>query len=539
MFSQLYFNRWIVLANCLLGASVGATAYAFGVYSRDLATALNYDQKSIDLVASAGELGLYLQVLCGMLMGYVGPRVTLIVGMVLIFFGFQYLYLAGTHVIDSSLGLVAGMLFVSQLGTSCLSVTMTAVSIRNFPKEDRGKAAGLAKAYFALSSAILSQLYHDFYDGRAVEFLRFLSFFIPVVLLIVVSKINVLHHSHVSYGTEKRLGIEVSFDMWFSHLAVLLLYVLMIGIVGQLYKFTNAQKIGCGIVTLFLQFSVLVLPHQQGKMNLAYPISGVSKTKTAGPYQAPIDLEEEKTFKTSCIGTEQESLLTEYQIGTSVLDNKIQAFLPEGAQVKNLTILQALQERSFWILFSLFFCSAGSGLIVINNVPQIAESLGLSSSSFLVSLIGICNCLGRATIGWFSDQITKYLPRTALLCLVVSFMGVTCFVFSLSMPIVLYPCVILTAFFYGGTFALLAALAGDIFGPEHVATIYGALDLSPALGSFFFATWVVNLFYTEDCAGCFSNAFVIAGIMCLVASFMASFILVDHSKINLGMLKFR
>jgi len=522
-----------------LGASVGATAYAFGVYSRDLATALNYDQKSIDLVASAGELGLYLQVLCGMLMGYVGPRVTLIVGMVLIFFGFQYLYLAGTHVIDSSLGLVAGMLFVSQLGTSCLSVTMTAVSIRNFPKEDRGKAAGLAKAYFALSSAILSQLYHDFYDGRAVEFLRFLSFFIPVVLLIVVSKINVLHHSHVSYGTEKRLGIEVSFDMWFSHLAVLLLYVLMIGIVGQLYKFTNAQKIGCGIVTLFLQFSVLVLPHQQGKMNLAYPISGVSKTKTAGPYQAPIDLEEEKTFKTSCIGTEQESLLTEYQIGTSVLDNKIQAFLPEGAQVKNLTILQALQERSFWILFSLFFCSAGSGLIVINNVPQIAESLGLSSSSFLVSLIGICNCLGRATIGWFSDQITKYLPRTALLCLVVSFMGVTCFVFSLSMPIVLYPCVILTAFFYGGTFALLAALAGDIFGPEHVATIYGALDLSPALGSFFFATWVVNLFYTEDCAGCFSNAFVIAGIMCLVASFMASFILVDHSKINLGMLKFR
>ena len=40
------------------------------------------------------------------------------------------------------------------------------------------------------------------------------------------------------------------------------------------------------------------------------------------------------------------------------------------------------------------FAGTGSGLMLINNVGFIAESLGKDGHTY-VTIIGVCNCLGR------------------------------------------------------------------------------------------------------------------------------------------------
>ncbi|CAN0530970.1 unnamed protein product, partial [Ectocarpus sp. 8 AP-2014] len=73
-------------------------------------------------------------------------------------------------------------------------------------------------------------------------------------------------------------------------------------------------------------------------------------------------------------------------------------------------------DGRWWALYVGFFCGAGSGLVVINNVASIASSLGMVSSDLLVSLIGISNALGRLSAGWISDRVVAAgLPRSLLL----------------------------------------------------------------------------------------------------------------------------
>jgi hypothetical protein len=61
---------------------------------------------------------------------------------------------------------------------------------------------------------------------------------------------------------------------------------------------------------------------------------------------------------------------------------------------------------------SAYRCGAGSGLVVINNISTVADTLGVESSSLLVSTIGVSNAAGRFIAGWISDRVVNAgLPR--------------------------------------------------------------------------------------------------------------------------------
>jgi len=79
--------------------------------------------------------------------------------------------------------------------------------------------------------------------------------------------------------------------------------------------------------------------------------------------------------------------------------------------------------------------------------------------------------------------------------------------------------------------SLVTALTADLFGTSHIASTFGALSVSRAFGSFFFATWFVNLFYSNDCSGCFSICLVVAGLICQLTSLVTYMVLVPgHNK---------
>lgn len=60
-------------------------------------------------------------------------------------------------------------------------------------------------------------------------------------------------------------------------------------------------------------------------------------------------------------------------------------FLPLSGSSSSIHLSLPPQDGRWWALFVGFFCGAGSGLVVINNVASIASSLGMVSSDLLVS----------------------------------------------------------------------------------------------------------------------------------------------------------
>lgn len=111
--------------------------------------------------------------------------------------------------------------------------------------------------------------------------------------------------------------------------------------------------------------------------------------------------------------------------------------------------------------------------------------------------------------------------------------------FAVGSPILLYPSLLMAGFLFGGMVALIAVNVADIFGTKFVATNFGAMDSAPILGTYFFATFIVSLFYKDNyftiesgddasdddfvvgtCVGvqCFRMSFVVNAIFCGVSA---------------------
>jgi len=532
---HFYFSRWAALGSCLFVASVALVAYAFGAFSEGLQQDLGYDQQSLDIIESMGETGLFLEVICGIFMDYHGPRFTFFVSIVLIFSGYHYIYLAATHAIASTVASVGLMFLLASLGASSIGCVSVAVGIRNFPAEDRGKVAGLVKAYLGLSSAVIAQLYSDFFDRESADFFGFLSIYIPIMLLIAVVQINILHPSHIPYETDNESG--VSLNGWFFHLFVFLLYTLTVSVLNEIYDFPKSVRYWFGIGVFILQTCVLCIPLFYGKVRLAHP---PSRRPSESQAQDCCDLK--GTVHKTLDETEQEPLLhtisqREYRDVNFLpgAETKLSSENVEASQhtMSEYTLLQALQTSQFWVVFLQLFSIIGSSLIIYNNLPAIAKSLGFSSSSFYVSIIGLSNCLGRVTCGWLSDLACTqgFLSRSSFICWLGSLTGFSYVLFLCTNPAVFVLGLFLAGFFSGGMTSLVTALTADLFGTSHIASTFGALSVSRAFGSFFFATWFVNLFYSNDCSGCFSICLVVAGLICQLTSLVTYMVLVPgHNK---------
>mmetsp|Transcript_21725 Transcript_21725/g.31521 ORF Transcript_21725/g.31521 Transcript_21725/m.31521 type:complete len:559 (-) Transcript_21725:350-2026(-) len=549
---NLEFTRWASLGASFFLASCGGTGYAFGVYSQALQSSLGYNQKQIDLIGSIGQCGMYAGVIVGLYMAAVGPRRTLLTGAILVFVGFQYIYNAAINAISSTMISVSIMFFLAQLGSSCFRTTTVAVSIRNFPLRDRGKAAGLAKAYFGVSSAVLAELYYGFYEPDGIGFLRFLSYLIPGFALIAVLPHNLVPSERLEYSKSEcsKDGEPPSFNPWFKQLAMLLSYLLMMGLISQFFPNLNtAHRLALAVGLMGLQASHLFLP-------LKYDWFLFGSTATAdnraaqraaslpkklmeqqpGYSAAPTSdaLAESAAQKRHAKNADPDTSLA--KLDSAEKAEKAEAGMgdeKEHEEGVNLNIWQALATCRFWALFLVFFCGSGAGLVVVNNIQQIANSMDTDASSFFVSLIGIFMCTGRALLGYTSDRIRHVVSRPQLLCIVMVVISLTNFVFATSSKSVLYPCLIVLSMTYGSVYALVAALCADFFGPRHIAANYGFMDLAPSAASFVFATYVVNLFFDEEeCNKCFRQTFLLDGFVCLIAAIVGYFTLVDKKPVQ-------
>ncbi len=196
-------------------------------------------------------------------------------------------------------------------------------------------------------------------------------------------------------------------------------------------------------------------------------------------------------------------------------------------QRPQLSPSEVLRRPNFWLLWFLFFISAGAGLMVIGSISGMAKSSMGQNAFVAVVLLAVGNAGGRVVAGVLCDKIG---PK-ATLTVVLAFQAALMF---LSIPFVaaadagaflLVGTATFIGFNYGANLSMFPSFAKDLWGIKHFGVNYGILFTAWGVGGFVMSRVSQTL---VSSTGSYSSSFAIAGSL-LVAGVLLSFLIKDRA----------
>jgi len=189
-----------------------------------------------------------------------------------------------------------------------------------------------------------------------------------------------------------------------------------------------------------------------------------------------------------------------------------------------------LRSRDFWLLGGSFFvCGASTnGLIGTHLIPACGDhGIPEVKAAGLLAMMGIFDLIGTTGSGWLTDRVDS----RKLLCGYYGLRGLS----LLFLPFALQnvsPGLPLFAIFYGldwvATVPPTIRLAEGAFGKQNAALMFGWIAAMHQMGSAT-AAWTAGLLRSGT--GSYLDAFLFAGVLCLMASIMVLMVGRDHHGI--------
>jgi sugar phosphate permease len=197
-----------------------------------------------------------------------------------------------------------------------------------------------------------------------------------------------------------------------------------------------------------------------------------------------------------------------------------------GAAVKSPGIKAVfgllLRDSCFWLIglsyFAIAYCLYGFTTFMV-DYAQHQLQLPLEQASFLATIHGIFQVVGVLVVLPLSDYIGR--KKTILIsnaCIMLALIGIL--LAGPSRPL-LYGIVGFMAIFYGATFPIYGACAGDYFPREVMGTVIGAWTPFYGFGAIL-THWVTGLL--RDTTGRYDTTFVICAAMAVVSLILISFV---------------
>ncbi len=160
-----------------------------------------------------------------------------------------------------------------------------------------------------------------------------------------------------------------------------------------------------------------------------------------------------------------------------------------GAQKKvEYLALEMLGTWQFYLLWFMFACGAGAGLMIISNMANITtDQAGLKLGFALVAVLAIGNGAGRVMAGMLSDKIGR--KWTMLLCflmqagLIIALSQATTDT-PLASAAVLSVIAALIGANYGANLALFPSVTKDYYGLRNFGVNYGLVFTAWGVGGF-------------------------------------------------------
>mmetsp|Transcript_28067 Transcript_28067/g.97108 ORF Transcript_28067/g.97108 Transcript_28067/m.97108 type:complete len:549 (-) Transcript_28067:76-1722(-) len=487
-------RRWRALAAGLLVEAAAGTAYAFGVYSPQLKTKLGWSQTQLEAVGTYGNIGLYCGFLGGVFFDRYGTKPTLAIGVVLSFLGYAMMW-AGDGDHFGAPGTVAFMGLGAAIwshGSAWYDCATIATVAKNFPA-DRGRIIGLLKSLFGLSAAIAAQFYLSFFKPDAEPFLLFLAIYIAglgVVGTLFVSEVPGEEATPLGKPGMRRAQFATTV---IGVLAVFLATVAVLQSRWILDGAETASQLAASKVFSYVLIALVLL-------NMLVAVRRC-------PLWGRSDKEEP-----------EEAYLLDYRSSS------------DGGPSSTIHVSfgQSLTDPNFYLIFLAVMCGTGAGLMVINNLGQMVESLGggKGSQDVFVTLLSVFNCGGRVLAGFLSDKYSRTVIRPLWLALAVLGMGASQVLLVFSPLDLFYVAIPLVGLFYGSFWSLLPTIIADIWGTKAFGKIYSLASLAPGFGSILMAQQLAGRIYdshynvpgTKECTGhvCFQLTHILLAIFCAV-----------------------
>jgi MFS transporter, OFA family, oxalate/formate antiporter len=191
----------------------------------------------------------------------------------------------------------------------------------------------------------------------------------------------------------------------------------------------------------------------------------------------------------------------------------------------NLTPLEMLRTVQFPMIWFMYACGAGAGLMVIAKLAAIVKELvGRDIGFALVAVLAIGNGAGRIGAGMLSDRIGR--KNTLFICFVVQ--AVLIMVLSTaktgsnlaSVPLLSLIAALIGAN-YGANLALFPSLTKDFYGIKNFGVNYGLVFTSWGVGGFMLAYLAGKMY---DIHKTFAIAYYGASILLVLAAAMVLFL---------------
>jgi sugar phosphate permease len=191
-----------------------------------------------------------------------------------------------------------------------------------------------------------------------------------------------------------------------------------------------------------------------------------------------------------------------------------------------------LRSRDFWLLGGSFFvCGASTnGLIGTHLISACVDhDIPATTGAGLLASMAIFNLIGTTGSGWLSDRVDNRI----LLAVYYGLRGLS--LLYLPYSFVSFYGLSLFAIFYGldwlATVPPTVRLTAQTFGTENTGIMYGWLGAAHQLGG---ATAAFMAGILRMDLGSYLEAFVLSGLMCLVAALMVLFIGFDRKEPQQG-----
>ncbi|GJN03143.1 hypothetical protein PR202_ga20552 [Eleusine coracana subsp. coracana] len=502
-------NRWLVFVAAMWLQYMAGVGYLFGAISPVFKAALGYNQRQVAALGVAKNLGACVGLVAGTLSATLPAWALVLIGAAHNFVGYGWMWLIVTKQAPAlPLWMMCVLIFVGTNGDTYFNTAALVTCILNFP-ENRGPIVGILKGFTGLTSAILTQLYAAMQTSDHAT-LVFMAAVGPSLVAIGVMFVIRPVGGHL----QVRPSDNNSFMFIYSICLLLASYLVGVMLLQDFIQLSSHVNV---FVTVIL-FILIIAP-------IVIPVTLTLSPKTAHPTQEPLlyesSIEEASTSQDEV--DQPEVILSEVEeerskdidsLPSSERRKKIadlQAKLVQAAASggfrmrkphwgESFTLMQALVDSDFWLIWLSFLLGSGSGLTVIDNLGQMSQAVGFKDAHIIVSLTSIWNFLGRIGGGYFSEIIVRKstYPRHIALIFCQIMMAIGHFLFAMAWPGTMYIGTFLVGLGYGAHWAIAPAAVSELFGVKHFGAMYNFLTLANPAGSLIFSELTTSNLYDYE-----------------------------------------
>ncbi|GLJ49227.1 hypothetical protein SUGI_1039590 [Cryptomeria japonica] len=514
---QIWRNRWFVVVASIWVQSCAGLGYVFGSLSPIIKSSLHYNQKQINRLGVAKDIGDSVGLVAGSLCEILPTWGLLLIGALQNLVGYGWLWLIVLHRAPTlPFWMICGLLCIGANGETYFNTAALVSCVKIFPK-NRGPIVGILKGFAGLSGAIFALIYAAMCAPDQAAFIILVA---VVPSLVVMSMMFIVRP--IPIREQKQESDSNYFNYIYGFCMLLAVYLMATMLVQDVFDVKRILSIIFFVGLLILLLLPLALPlisTFSGDTHSTCPVTAYTSPAVHEPLlqndpslttltQQSIhgsfllsELEDEKTREVDLLPE------CERRKHLSRLHSRLLRAAAEGAvrikgrrgphRGEDFTLMQALIKADFWLLFFALLFGAGSGLTVIDNLGQMSQSLGYDNSHIFVSMISIWNFLGRVGGGFLSEIVARdyAYPRPVTMAVAQILMAIGHFLFAMGWSGSLYTGTLLVGLGYGAHWSITPATASELFGLKNFGVLYNFLTMANPAGSLIFSGFIAGSIY--------------------------------------------